>query len=96
MPKCMGRALHHLSFRRCFAVPFRLVGALCQALSSSSPGPRPAGPGVFGEIEDLADDQVLGVVDDVAVQFQDLVGPARASPRVSRAMVRRVSYCRTL
>jgi len=30
--------------------------------------------GVLGELEDLADDQVAGVVDDVAVELEDLVG----------------------
>jgi len=48
-----------------------------------SPAPGASGPGVFGEIEKLADDQVAGVVDDVAIQVQDLVGPARVAQGVA-------------
>ncbi len=34
-----------------------------------------SGSGVFGKLENLADDQVSGVVDDVAIQVLDLVSP---------------------
>ena len=35
------------------------------------------GPGVIGKFENLADDEVSRVIDDVAIQVQDFVGPAR-------------------
>ena len=49
-----------------------------------------AGAGVFGELEDLADDQVARVVDEVAVQLEDLAGAAGVAQRVAGDRPQRV------
>ena len=48
-----------------------------------SPASGTSGPGIFGKLENLADDQVSGVVNDVAIQVQNFAGPARLSQGIA-------------